>query len=178
MRITTGKYKNRNIAMPAGIRPTQGLVRKAVFDIVGNVQGLFFLDLFAGSGAVGIEAASRGAEEVVLVENNPAVIRALKENASCMLDTKYLVLPVDAGEAIKRFFKDGRRFDIVFLDPPYCRDMLKKTLQTIDAYDILTPIGLAIVQHSRRETLPENLGVLSLLRQKKYADTFLSIYSK
>jgi 16S rRNA (guanine(966)-N(2))-methyltransferase RsmD len=84
MRITTGIYKGRNLLMPRGIRPTQELTRKALFDILGDIEGLSFLELYAGSGAVGIEAASRGAREVVLVENNSQVVKVLTQNLSCV----------------------------------------------------------------------------------------------
>ncbi len=178
MRITTGIYKGRKISMAKGIRPTQNITRKAVFDILGDVQGLFFLELFAGSGAVGIEALSRGAKGVFFVESNFTVIGVLKENLAYINPAQYAIFHEDAQFSIKRLFKEGRKFDIVFLDPPYDAGLLKKTLQTIVAYDILTPAGLVIAQHSKKESLPENLGVLSLLRQKSYGSTFLSIFLK
>lgn len=181
MRITTGIYKGRNIRMPAGIRPTQNVARKAVFDILGDIQGLSFIELYAGSGAVGIEAASRQAKEVVFVENNPAVFRALRENVAYLSPAKYCIIPLDAQAAVKSLAKESRKFDIIFLDPPYCRSddsLAKKTLQTLSAYDILSPTGLIIVQHPKKESLPEHLGVLSLLKLSTYGSTALSFYKK
>ncbi|PIP19263.1 MAG: 16S rRNA (guanine(966)-N(2))-methyltransferase RsmD [Candidatus Omnitrophica bacterium CG08_land_8_20_14_0_20_41_16] len=191
MRITTGIYKGRNLKMPKGIRPTQNIVRKAIFDILGDIEGLSFLELFAGSGAVGLEAASRGAKEVVFVENNSQVLKALTQNLSYVLYPTYDILPLDTQVAVKRLAQGGRKFDIIFLDPPYHKETAtpnpkgkvgvplsaaKKTLQTIMAYDILSPTGLIIAQHSKKESLPERLGVLSLLKQSTYGDTTLSFY--
>ena len=181
--------------MPEGIRPTRNMVRKAIFDILGNIKDLSLLELFAGSGAVGLEAVSRGAKEVVFVENNPQVLKVLTQNLSYILyiahvpriilegclrgrQAKCCTLPMDAQAAVKRLAQDGRKFDIIFLDPPYYQELLKKTLQTLGAYDILSPAGLIVAQHSKKEILSERLGVLSLLKQSVYGDTLLSFYKK
>ena len=164
--------------MPKGIRPTQGMARKAVFDILGDVEGLSFLELFAGSGAVGIEAASRGVKEVVFVENNPNVLKVLTSNAACIADAKYGILPQDVERALGRLSREKKCFDIIFLDPPYYEDLVKKTLQTLEAYDILAPDGLIVAQHFEKESLPDDLGVLSLFRQYTYGKTILSLFRK
>lgn len=119
MRILTGKYKGRIIKMPKGIRPTQDKVRKALFDILGDIEGLSFLELFAGSGAVGIEALSRGAKGVVFVEKNQQCIDNIKISGSLMGLLGHKVMGLDVQEAIKRLSKAGETFDIIFLDPPY-----------------------------------------------------------
>ena len=208
IRITTGIYKGRKLQIPKGIRPTQNITRKAVFDIIGDIEGLVFLELFAGSGAVGIEAASRGAREVVFVENNHQTAKALGQNLSCLPQGKFFVLPLDAQLAVKRLGDEGRKFDVIFLDPPYIKEpatpgpkgmagvplsastpnlkgkvgvplsAAKNTLQTLGACDILTPAGLIIAQHSKKEDLPEHLGVLSLLKQSRYGGSILSFYRK
>jgi len=189
MRIITGKFKGRNIGMPRGIRPTQAKARKAVFDILGDIEDLAFLELFAGSGAVGLEAASRGAREVIFVENEPGVLKALALNTSVLGGSRYLIIPLDAQKALARLSKEGRRFDIIFLDPPYFKlkvgesgvneeSLAKKTLKTLEACDILAPNGLIIAQHSDREDLPAELGVLSLFRHYTYGSTILSLYRK
>jgi 16S rRNA (guanine(966)-N(2))-methyltransferase RsmD len=175
--------------MPDGIRPTQNVARKAIFDIIGDIEGLTFLELFAGSGAVGLEAASCGAKEVVFVENSSLCIKAINDNISFIRSSSisqtqpkdYLVIQSDANEAIKQLSKQKKSFDIIFLDPPYQnRDseesLVKKTLQTLCAYDILPPTGLIIAQYSKKENLPEHLGVLNLLKLSLYGDTKLSLY--
>jgi len=178
MRITTGKYKGRNIFMPKGIRPTQDKVRKAIFDILGDIEGLSFLELFAGSGAVGIEAASRGAQEVVFVENNPNVLKMLTSNTSYILHTKYCILSQNVESELRRLNQEKKQFDIIFLDPPYYQDLAKKTLQTLGRYDILSPNGLIVAEHFKKENLPDDLGVLSLFRQYKYGSTILSLFKR
>jgi len=178
MKVTTGKFKGRNIRMPKGIRPTQGKARKAIFDILGGIEGLSFLELFAGSGAVGIEAASRGAAEVVFVENNPNVLKVLSSSTAGILDAQYLILAQSVESALARLNRENKKFDIIFLDPPYYQDLPKKTLQTLEGYDILAPNGLIVVQHFKKENLPDSLGVLTLFRQYKYSQTLLSLYRK
>jgi 16S rRNA (guanine(966)-N(2))-methyltransferase RsmD len=178
MRIITGKYKGRNIKLPKGIRPTQNKVRKALFDILGDIEGLTFLDLFAGSGAVGFEALSRGAKGVVLAESNPDSVFAIKENITMLNPESLILYPSDAQKVIENLHKSRKTFDIIFLDPPYYKDLAKKTLQTLEGYDILAPNGLIIAQHFKKESLPGSLGVLSLFRQYKYSQTLLSLYRK
>ncbi|MDD2679285.1 MAG: 16S rRNA (guanine(966)-N(2))-methyltransferase RsmD [Candidatus Omnitrophica bacterium] len=178
MRITTGKYKGRVLKLPKGIRPTQNKVRKALFDILGDIEGLSFLELFAGSGSVGFEALSRGAGFLALVETNPDCLAAIKQNIELLKNPQCAVYPQDAQRAIENFHKSRKSFDIIFLDPPYYQDLVKKTLQTLEAYDILSPYGLVIAQHFKRENLPGSLGVLSLFRQYKYSQTLLSLYRK
>jgi len=202
MRIITGKYKGRIIKMPAGIRPTQNKVRKALFDILGDVQGLSFLELFAGSGAVGIEALSQGAEEVVFVEEDRRCVEKIKHNLSALALSRSRVLALDVSRAIRQLRQAHQIFDIIFLDPPYYKGaayrhyvsrglsgdpglreepvqlLAKKTLQTLSDYDILAANGFVITQHFRKDNLPDTLGVLSLFRQAKYGDTLLSFYKK
>ena len=164
--------------MPKGIRPTQEKVRKAFFDILGNVEGLSFLELFAGSGAIGFEAVSRRAKEVVFVEKDKRIAKIIQDNLSLLRCSCYRVIASDAIRAIKTAAKNKVKFDIVFLDPPYYRELSKKTLQILGAYDILTPNGLIIAQHFKKESLPEAEGDLTLFRQSRYGDTVLSFYKK
>jgi 16S rRNA (guanine(966)-N(2))-methyltransferase RsmD len=178
MRILTGKYKGRLIKIPKGIRPTQNKARKAIFDILGDVEGLSFLELFAGSGAVGFEAISRGAREIIFVEKERRCQEEIKKNLSVLNFLSSQILGLDALEAIKRLSYQGKKFDIVFLDPPYYQGLSKKTLQKLEAYDILAPYGFIIVQHFKKDCLPDSLGVLTLLKQPRYGDTVLSFYKK
>lgn len=178
MRITSGKYRGRRVEMPKGIRPTQDKVRKAVFDILGDISGVSFLELFAGSGAVGIEAVSRGAKEAVLVENNRESILVINKNIEYLKASHCKLLPRDSLEAIKFLHKDAKFFDIIFLDPPYYEELSKKTLQTLEACDILAPDGILVAQHFKRDILPEASPVFSLIKEAKYGDTILSFYRK
>jgi 16S rRNA (guanine(966)-N(2))-methyltransferase RsmD len=178
MKIITGKHKGKAIRMPKGIRPTQNKVRKAVFDILGDIEGLSFLELFAGTGAVGFEAYSRGVAELVLVESGRGPIEAIRKNIEALGAANCRLYPVPAQEAITLLHKEGRSFDIIFLDPPYHGDWLKKTLQSLSAYDILAPYGLLVIQHSRKDELPEEVCRLNLIKESRYGDTLLTIYRK
>jgi 16S rRNA (guanine(966)-N(2))-methyltransferase RsmD len=178
MRIISGKYKGRTIKMPKGIRPTQDKVRKALFDILGDIKGLSFLELFAGSGAVGIEALSRGAKEIVFIEKDKRCAKKIKENLSSLSLLSYRIIEFDTSKVIRHLNQNGKQFDIIFLDPPYYGDLSKKTLQTLGAYDILAPNGFIIVQHFKKDILPERIGNLIILRQAEYGDTLLSFYRK
>jgi len=178
MRITSGKYKGRLIKMPRGIRPTQNKVRKALFDILGDIAGLSFLELFAGSGAIGLEALSRGVSDLTFVECNRDCLLALKKNIESLAVKACSICPQEVGSSIKMLHKDKKGFDIIFLDPPYYEDLAKKTLQILGAYDILSPNGFIVVQHFKKDILPDALGVLSLFRRAKYGDTILSFFKK
>jgi 16S rRNA (guanine(966)-N(2))-methyltransferase RsmD len=181
--------------MPKGIRPTQNKVRKALFDILGDVEGLSFLELFAGSGAIGFEAVSRGVRELTLVEYNRNCLLAINKNIESLKLKSCQLYPKESAEAIKKFHQDKKKFDIIFLDPPYHKGMAprlrsgsttsgvsgslaKKTLQILGAYDILAPNGLVAIQHFKKESLPETEGDLTLFRQSRYGDTVLSFYKK
>ena len=178
MRIITGKLRGRIIKMPKGIRPTQAKVRKAVFDILGDIEGLSFLELFAGSGAVGFEAISRGISELTLVEDNQNALKTIRNNIESLKLTSCNLCPFDAKRAIQAFYKEKRGFDIIFLDPPYYKGIGKKTLQMLGGYDILAPNGLLVVQHFKKDNLPDQSGRVQLVKSYTYADTVLSVYIK
>ncbi|MBF0504023.1 MAG: 16S rRNA (guanine(966)-N(2))-methyltransferase RsmD [Candidatus Omnitrophica bacterium] len=166
MKILGGKYKGRNFYMPAGIRPTQGILRAAIFDLIGHdLSGLSFLELFAGSGAVSLEAISRGAEKVVMVEYNDLSAKTIQENCELLgidLGGQYSLNHAEAFTTLKRLSEDKMRFDLVFLDPPYGQKLAKKALKLISTRDILHPQSLVIIQHEKKEKLeiPRDFNVL------------------
>jgi len=164
--------------MPKGIRPTQDKVRKAVFDILGDISGLTFLELFAGSGAVGFEALSRGAAELTMVECNRDSVLAIKRNIELLKAGNCKLYHLEAEKAVKLLSLDKKSFDIIFVDPPYNQGMGKKILQTLEAYDILSHYGLLLVQHSKVEALTDASLSLDLIKEAKYGDTWLSIFRK
>ena len=193
MRIISGKYKGRLIKMPKGMRPTQNKVRKAIFDILGDIEGLSFLELFAGSGAVGFEAASKGVKDLTLIEYNRDCMLAIKKNIESLNLKACNLYPLQAGLAIKKFYQEKRKFEIIFLDPPYYQGQAtpnpigwvgvppsaaKKTLQTLAAYDILAPNGFIVTQHFKKDNLPDAQGDLVLFKQAKFGDTVLSFYKR
>lgn len=164
--------------MPKGIRPTQNKIRKAIFDILGDIEGSSFLELFAGSAAVGFEAVSKGAKELTLAESNRSCQLSIKKNIESLGLLNCTFYPLEADRAIELLCRQKKQFDIIFLDPPYNQDFSKKTLQCLRAYDILAPNGFAIAQHSREEHLPEEIGNLLMVKQSFYGDTVLTFYKK
>ena len=196
MRIISGKFKGRTIKRPASIRPTQDKVRKALFDILGDIQGLSFLELYAGSGAVGLEALSLGASKVVFVEKNRVCIEKIKENIRIIGPLDYQIIKLDVDKALRQIDQNQEKFDIIFLDPPYAprsrnniascsgsreelsQSLAKKTLKTLSHYDIVSHYGLIICQHFKKDNLPGVIDSLNLIKQSKYGDTLLSFYNK
>jgi len=185
MKIGSGVLKGRNFFMPKDIRPTQNMVREAVFNILGqDLSGMSFLDVFAGSGAIGLEAVSLGAKEVVFIEKEAKYCQVIRDNI-VLLDppTAGLVLQItvnqiDAFAAIKKFTAQNKRFDVVFIDPPYGRGQAKKALKTLGGYDILQPNCVVLIESKKSEVLPDRQDFLVLIKQKKYGSKMLSIYAR
>lgn len=179
--LTTGMLKGRQWAVPAGIRPTQEKVRKALFDILQQViEGSVFLELYAGSGAVGIAALSKGASEVVFVEKDMRCCRTIEKNIAALglesKDAVFSVLPMDSFEAIDLFAEQKKKFDLIFLDPPYYGDLAKNTLQKLSSCDILTHFCVVAVEHNKKDILEAEVNRLTCFKQKRYGDTLLSFY--
>ena len=180
MRVISGSMKGRLLSFPKDIRPTQNKIRKAVFDILaGTVKGSAVLELFAGSGAVGIEALSYGAKEVVFIDSSIRALKSIQRNlkrlgagSSCRVYCK------DYACAVDFFVKNGRFFDTIFLDPPYSAGLAKKSLLKLAGCDILKTSGLLIIEHHKKEELPDEQGSLIIYKQKKYGDTLLTLYRK
>lgn len=172
VRVCSGLFKGRILKTTSTIKPTSGRIKEALFSIIGgSIINCKFLDLYAGTGSIGIEALSRGAEEVVFVESDFRVSKILKENlANLRLEEKSArVLNTTAQEALSWL---GDKFSIVFLDPPYCHTDLAAVISKIP----LQKEKMVIVQHSRKLVLLEKIGELSLTKQKVYGNSLLSIY--
>lgn len=184
MRITAGKYKGREIAFPGHIRPTQDKVRQAVFNILGqDFKGWTVLDLFAGSGAMGLEAISRGAKNVVFVDIERRCNLLIKRNLKnfCFTDEDLGTFEnyrQDGFNAISIAAKRKRRFDVIFADPPYYKDLAKKLLKTKGLGDILTPCGFLVVEHARTDELDFELGVgaFELYKEADYGKIRVSFF--
>jgi 16S rRNA (guanine966-N2)-methyltransferase len=182
MRIVGGEYRSRQIDMPKGaeIRPTQDRVREAVFNILGDVNGKSVLDLFAGSGAFGIEALSRGAAHATFVENNSRCIASIETNVDSLdiPDSRYDIIKGSVLSTLFRLQKDGNSYDLIFLDPPYHKNMARNCLIYIDNYDILTKFGLVIAEHFKKDSLESDFGTIDVLTERKYGDTLITIFKK
>ncbi|OAT81833.1 16S rRNA (guanine(966)-N(2))-methyltransferase RsmD [Desulfotomaculum copahuensis] len=179
MRVIAGTARGRRLKAPRGWpgRPTADRVKEALFNILAaRVPGSSFLDLFAGTGNVGIEALSRGAERAVFVEKDGRAVRAIEENlAATGLEGRAQVLKRDMPAALAEMA--GRNcFDLIFVDPPYGRALEKKALDLIGGNGLLASGGWVIVESGKREILPREAAGLILFRQERYGDTMLSLY--
>lgn len=186
VRITAGSAKGRKVGVRKAfygkggddeLRPTSEKVRQALFNILRNkIEGCSFLDLYAGTGAVGIEALSRGAEGVTFVDNNSIRVSVIKE-----LVVKFGFegrADVLRDEAERFIMRTDSAFDIIFVDPPYASDQSERILPLIAESGCLNAGGLVIVEHFSKKSPDLSAGNLSLFKTYKYGDTSLSIYEK
>ena len=179
MRIIAGAFKGRRLAPVKGrVRPTAAKVREAVFSILGPAMGgLRVLDLFAGTGALGIEALSRGAAEGVFVEDHPESLKVLRRNlADLGLADRTTVWPLPVTVALAKLAGRGESFGLAFLDPPYGGGEAVMALTTLAELPLLRPGARVVVEHSRRESLPEACGGLTRLTVRRYGDTQVAFY--
>ena len=179
LQITGGYLKGRRLAAVKGrVRPTAAKVREAIFNILGPaVAGARVLDLFAGTGALGIEALSRGAREAVFVEEQAAAVTVLRRNLETLdLKDRTKVMPFPVQAALKKLAAQKERFGLAFLDPPYGRDLARATLNALEASGILHPAAWIVAEHSRRDALPEVINRLHLQKVRRYGDTQVAFY--
>ncbi|MFZ4437312.1 MAG: 16S rRNA (guanine(966)-N(2))-methyltransferase RsmD [Syntrophales bacterium] len=185
MRIIGGEAKGRVVHLPPGsrIRPTTDRVKESLFNILRSVEGSTFLDLFAGSGNVGLEALSRGARFATFVEKDIRLVRALQASiAQLGFGSMAEVIANDAEAGLKRIVQKGDRFDIIFADPPYDQGMVGTPRRKVspvpewpDMRKVLAENGIIVIQHSVREK-PEELRVQPWMvaDQRRYGDTVLT----
>jgi 16S rRNA (guanine966-N2)-methyltransferase len=178
VRVTGGEFRGRTLAVPAGSRPTEGRVREALFSIwADRLAGARFLDLFAGSGAVGIEAAGRGAGRVVCIDSDPRAVKAIGENLSRLqvgegvIEVRRLNLP----GGLSRLAGSGA-FDLIFADPPYAFAGHAALLAA--AAPLLAEGGEIAVEHSARGELPAAVGPLARTDVRRYGESSVSFYNR
>ncbi len=182
-RILAGQGKGRRLKSPRGLatRPTGARVRQTLFDILApELPGARFLDAFAGSGAIGLEALSRGAMRVVLVETSAPAVEALRENLRALagLGSEVQVFRQDARVALAALADRGARFDVVYLDPPYAGELYEALLEQIGTTGLLAEGGVAVAEHFHKRVLPETIGGLFRTRTVRVGDHRLSFYRR
>jgi 16S rRNA (guanine(966)-N(2))-methyltransferase RsmD len=162
------------------MRPTQAKVKEALFNILaGRVIGARLLDLFAGTGGVGIEALSRGADRVDFVEHHPPTRRILQENIGrCGYQSRARVHQASAFVFLKQAARVSEPFDIVFVDPPYHEGVLKKLLPLLSSGVMIAPSGVMVIEHFHKLALPDEIGALHRSKIRRYGDTVLSFYER
>lgn len=181
MRITGGEFSGRRLVTSAAMhaRPTQDRVREALFSILATrLGGCAFVDLFAGTGAAGLEALSRGAASVVWVENSPAMFKVLTKNLAMLGVHSRSAMREDVFSFLRRSAAGG--YDIVFADPPYAQrggvDYVQKLLENDHLPRILRPDGLLVIEQGAREALREPSG-WQFLDNRKYGQSRILLYS-
>lgn len=180
MRVLAGELKGRRLVTPRGrvTRPTADQVRLALMDTLTPwLPGARFLDLFAGAGAVGIEALSRGAAHATFVERDGRAAGALGTNLEALgLGARSRLVRGDVLRGLERLAGEGARFDLVFLDPPYEEEAVAPTLARLGAGDLVEPGGLVVAQHlTKRGPAPE-AGRLAAFRTRRFGETTLTFY--
>ncbi|MEC4673814.1 MAG: 16S rRNA (guanine(966)-N(2))-methyltransferase RsmD [Nitrospirota bacterium] len=183
MKLVAGIQKGRRLKQPVtlGIRPTSAKVREAVFGILrDHVLNARVLDLFAGTGALGLEALSRGARSVMFVDHAPAALRVLQENIlRCESKEKSLVIRQDVRQFLQTLTSDDHadRFDLIFADPPYHTGEIESVLELLGRTTILSPRGILVIEHFHKEQVPEQTGSLRQYREARYGDTTVNFFS-
>ncbi len=181
MRIIAGRYRGLTLKAVSGMatRPTQDRVREALFSILGDfVDGARVLDLFAGTGALGLEAMSRGAEHATFVEMSKNALTVLTANIAITRCQHTTVLPIPVDRAIRKLAADKAQFDLIFLDPPYGRNLAHTTVAALVASGILDPQARIVAEHETRGEMPPELANWFRTDSRKYGDSSLSIYAR
>jgi 16S rRNA (guanine966-N2)-methyltransferase len=173
LRVSGGQAKGRRLKAPKGIRPTQGMVKQAIFNLVGpGIEGAHVLDLFAGSGALGIEALSRGAALVTFVDHQPRGLAILRQNLDLLgLKERAHVVRADVVRWLEASPDEITRAGLVILDPPYDDLVLDRALKVLDRS---LDDAVVVAEHSRRHQLP-HLTRLTVDRERRYGDTVVTV---
>jgi 16S rRNA (guanine966-N2)-methyltransferase len=184
MRVIAGTYRSRPLTAPQGLdtRPTSDRLRETLFNVIApRIEGAVFLDLYAGSGAVGIEAISRGAREAIFVENAEPALKAIRQNLNSLgIKGNYALETRSVPAALKRLAASGKQAGIIFLDPPYAGTSdYESTLSLLgkECLSLLTPDAIVIAEHIKKHEPAERFGSLHRYRILKQGDAALSFYS-
>ncbi len=182
MRIIAGEWRGRRLGAPKGldVRPTGDRARETLFDILGDrVVGARFLDLFAGTGAVGLEALSRGAAGAVLVENHPPALTALRANVEALgAASRARVLAGGWQTMLRLLAREEASFDILFADPPYDTDLGEACLRSPEAGAMLIKRGVAVVEHRKSSPPPEAPLGFRMTRSRRAGEAVFSFYTR
>ncbi len=178
MRIISGISKGRKLATPKNqiLRPTSDRVKESIFNILREeVEGKLVLDLFAGTGNLGIEALSRGAKKAFFVEVGRQALRLIQRNLTqCKLEEQSEIIPKDANRAIGILNQRRVSFDLILMDPPYESGLIKRTLMKLNSNPIYHKDSILVIEHDRREPLPTPVDGWILFREQRVGDTVIS----
>ena len=177
MRITAGEFKGRKIEVPEGyrVRPTTGKVKEAMFSMLANdIPGSVVVDLFAGTGNLGLEALSRGAEKCYFVDNSQNSLKYIEKNIElCRAEDRSVVI---RGHYLKGLASLSDQADVILMDPPYNKGIPEQAIEAVLEYDALKDDGVLLVEHYSNEKLKDSYGKLKLDRERSYGTIVLSVY--
>ncbi len=181
MRIVAGSARGRTLKAPKSadvIRPTADRVRESVFNVLGQwCEGLTVLDLYAGTGALALEALSRGAAKAVLVDSGKEAQTLAAENAAALGFTPQIeLLPATVEKGIARLHARGDRFELIFADPPYAQTALQGLLDQLTAHPLLQPGGRLVIEHGKHEDAPAASGLFTQADRRVFGETVVTIY--
>ena len=188
MRISGGTAKGRKLCSPKGvkdsIRPTSDRVREALFSILGErVMGARVLDLFAGTGSLGLESLSRGAASALFVDQSPQALELIRTNLHhCFATAQAELLRLDLGRStgftsLARRLAPGSQFDLVFLDPPYEKKLAELALTMVETNALVAPGGIVIAEERWKVVLPDMVGGLHIVLHRRYGETGIWLYT-
>ncbi|CAG9619830.1 16S rRNA (guanine(966)-N(2))-methyltransferase RsmD [Sutcliffiella rhizosphaerae] len=180
MRVVSGKWKGRQLKAVPGMntRPTTDKVKEAVFNIIGPYfDGGLALDLFGGSGSLGIEAISRGMDKAIFVDKDGKAIQTIKQNVENFnIAEQVEIYRNDALRALNAIKKREIQFDLILLDPPYKKHQLEELIHKISEYNLLNQSGIIMAEHSNEVILPDDIGDFIRTRVETYGITVISVY--
>ena len=182
MRIIAGLAKGRKLLPPEGMettRPTLDRVKEAMFSMIQNrLEDAEVLDVFAGTGSLGLESVSRGANHCVLVDRSPVTFERLKKNVENLkFEENCQCINMDSYEALELLAREKRVFDIIFIDPPYLKDMIPRAVDNIHKNGILDKNGIIVTKIDTSETIYEGNGDILLTKYRKYGNTTVCLYN-
>lgn len=180
MRVISGKARGLKLNAPKNddVRPTTDRVKESLFNMINSyIMDSDVLDLFAGTGSLGIECLSRGSNKCIFVDNSKESINIVKSNIKkARVESESTILNLDFKSAINSLGLKNEKFDIIFMDPPYYKNMFSDALGSIDNKNLLKEDGIIVVEHDTKDKFPDNIGRLYKTRDKKYGNTTITFY--
>lgn len=181
VRIISGSLKGKKLQTVRGrqVRPTADRLRESIFNILSSrVHEAIVLDLFAGTGALGIEAVSRGAEYAVFIDNSPGALAVIARNIeACAYSRPTKVIKWDISKNLNCIKSSSRPFNLIFIDPPYNRNLIKPALRSLYRSNSLAKGACVVIEHAATEPIPANLEAFEIDHQRKYGKTLVSFLS-
>lgn len=181
MRVISGSAKGKKLKAPSGLktRPITDMIKEALFNVWGSrIENSNLLDLFAGSGSVGIEALSRGAQKVVFIDNSGEAVKTIWENLNnCKFESGFEVYRRDVFQVLKQFERQGLSFDLIYIDPPFTNDSLfYKVMDSINEVELLASEGIVVIRTPRKKQMPPSFHRLFKYRVSHYGESSLHYY--